>query len=53
MKKTKVFQMRLSESEEETINLASKMSDIDKAKIVREGALKEAKRILRQIEKGE
>lgn len=45
------LQIRLTEEEKKEIMFASKMSDIKMSKIIRDGALKEAKRILRQLEK--
>lgn len=43
---------RINSEDKETINLASEMSGYNKGDIIRIGALKEAKRILKEIEKG-
>lgn len=43
---------RINADDKETINLASKLSGFNKGDIIRQGAIKEAKRILREIEKG-
>lgn len=44
---------RINSEDQDTINLASKISGYKKSDIIRIGALKEAKRILKDIEKGE
>lgn len=43
---------RLSEEERNKLNEATEKSNFKKSEIIRIGAIKEAKRILKQIEKG-
>lgn len=50
-KKKEVYQVRLSEEEKAEIELAAKMGDTLMSRIIREGALKQAKKILKEIEK--
>ena len=49
--KSEVIQIRLTEKEKMELQFASKMADVKMSKIIRDGALKEAKKILRQLEK--
>lgn len=51
MRRNKTERFRVTNEEQREIELASKMSDTSKSEIARAGALKEAKKILREIEK--
>lgn len=44
---------RINKKDKEIIDKASQLSGIDKGAIYRESSIKEAKRILKKIEKGE
>jgi len=50
-KRNEVYQVRLSADEKAELELAAKMGDTMMSRIIREGALKEAKKILKEIEK--
>ena len=51
MKKRRYFQVRISKEEEELIEKASNVSDSTKSSIILTGAIKEAKKVLRKMEK--
>lgn len=51
MKRDKTERFRVTDEEQKEIETASAMSDTSKSEIIRTGALKEAKKILREIEK--
>lgn len=52
MKKKEILRTRVTIDDKQTIELASKMGDVPMSEIMRIGTLKEAKKILRDIEKG-
>lgn len=52
MKKRNMLRIRVDDNDKETLELASKMSDTPFSEIVRIGAIKEAKKVLRDIERG-
>lgn len=53
MKKRETMQIRISKEEKEELVKASKEADISMSRIMVIGGIKEAKRILKQIEKGQ
>lgn len=52
-KRTHIVNVRFTEDERKTIELAAKVGDTLKSRIIVESALKEASRILKEIEKGD
>lgn len=52
MAKEEVIRFRVSKDDKANIKLASDMSGLSMSNIIINGALKEAKKILREIEKG-
>jgi len=52
LKKKEILRTRVTIDDKQTIELASKMGDVPMSEIMRIGTLKEAKKILRDIEKG-
>lgn len=52
-KRTHIVNVRFTEDERKTIELAAKVGDTLKSRIIVESALKEANRILKEIEKGD
>lgn len=51
-KRDQVYQLRLTLEEKETLELAANLGKTLMSRVIREGALKEAKKILKEIEKG-
>jgi uncharacterized protein (DUF1778 family) len=51
MRRDKTERFRVTYEEQEQIEIASVISDTSKSEIIRAGALKEAKKILREIKK--
>lgn len=50
-RRTETYQIRLTKEEKEMFEEAAKRSDTITSRVIRSGAIKEAKRILKEIEK--